>query len=67
MEDGRCGPIAPVVFELDGKLRAKRNASDGVNTPPQSQARVSNFRFGTGRAAGWPGQESAKGAFWTDA
>lgn len=65
-EDGRSGHIVPVVPEL-GELRARRDASGEVTSPLQSQAGASNFRFGTGKAGWWLGQEFAESAFWIHA
>lgn len=65
-EDGRSGHIVPVVPEL-GELRARRDTAGEVTAPLQSQAGASNFRFGTGKAGWWLGQEFAESAFWIHA
>ena len=65
-EDGRSGHIVPVVPEL-GELRARRDSAGEVTAPLQSQAGAGNFRFGTGKAGWWLGQEFAESAFWIHA
>lgn len=65
-EDGRSGHIVVVVPETDTQL-AKRNAAGEVVAPLQSQAGSSNFRYGTGKANWWNGEEFAESAFWLHA
>ncbi|HKY00994.1 MAG TPA: hypothetical protein VJM53_00410, partial [Burkholderiales bacterium] len=65
-EDGRSGHIVPVVPETE-EHRAKRDAEGEVVAPLQSQAGTRNFRYGTGRANWWQGEEFAESAFWLHA
>lgn len=65
-EDGRSGHIVVVVPET-AEHSARRDASGVVTTPLQSQAGVSNFRYGRGRADWWKGQEFAESAYWIHA
>jgi hypothetical protein len=62
-EDGLSGHILAVVPETASE-RARRDASGEVTAPLQSQAGVSNFRYGAGKANWWKGAEFAESAFW---
>jgi hypothetical protein len=65
-EDGRSGHIVAVVPEA-GSERARRDASGEVTAPLQSQAGVTNFRYGTGKPNWWKGEQFAESAFWLHA
>jgi hypothetical protein len=65
-EDGRSGHIVMVVPETDDQ-RARRNAAGEVIAPLQSQAGVTNFRYGTGRLNWWMDDQFAENAFWLHA
>jgi hypothetical protein len=65
-EDGRSGHIVAVVPEA-GSERARRDASGEVTAPVQSQAGVTNFRYGTGKPNWWKGEQFAESAFWLHA
>ena len=65
-EDGRSGHIVAVVPET-AEFRASRDANGEVTKPLQSQAGVTNFRYGTGRADWWKGAQFAESAFWLHA
>ncbi|HEY0823341.1 MAG TPA: hypothetical protein VGD76_06085 [Ramlibacter sp.] len=65
-EDGRSGHIVAVVPETD-EATARRNAAGEVIAPLQSQAGVSNFRYGTGKLNWWNGEQFAESAFWLHA
>jgi hypothetical protein len=65
-EDGRSGHIVAVVPETDDQ-RARRNAAGDVIAPLQSQAGVTNFRYGTGKLDWWKGDQFADSAFWLHA
>jgi hypothetical protein len=65
-EDGRSGHIVMVVPE-SAEDRARRNASGQVVAPLQSQAGVSNFRYGTGTLNWWSDDKFAEAAFWIHA
>ena len=62
-QDGRSGHVTMVVPETGGHL-ARRNAAGEVTAPLQSQAGTVNFRFGTGKANWWLGDQFAESAFW---
>jgi hypothetical protein len=62
-EDGRSGHIVVVVPETDDE-RARRDAAGDVIAPLQSQAGTTNFRYGTGKANWWNGEQFAESAFW---
>lgn len=65
-EDGKSGHIVPVVPETDTE-HARRDAAGEVIAALQSQAGVTNFRYGTGRLNWWLGEEFAESAFWIHA
>lgn len=65
-EDGRSGHIVVVVPETN-EQRARRNAAGEVVAPLQSQAGVTNFRYGTGRLNWWKGDQFAENGFWLHA
>ncbi|UFN47565.1 hypothetical protein LPC08_16280 [Roseomonas sp. OT10] len=65
-EDGRSGHIVMVVPET-AAAAARRNPAGEITAPLQSQAGASNFRYGTGRANWWRGDEFAESAFWIHA
>jgi hypothetical protein len=65
-EDGRSGHIVMVVPETNER-RARRNTAGEVIAPLQSQAGVSNFRYGTGRRNWWKGEQFAESSFWLHA
>lgn len=65
-EDGRSGHIAVVVPET-AEQAARRDAAGEVTAPLQSQAGSRNFRYGTGKANWWNGEEFAESAFWLHA
>ena len=62
-EDGRSGHIVAVVPETE-EHRARRNAAGEVIAPLQSQAGVSNFRYGTGKVGWWLDSRFAEFAYW---
>ncbi|HEX3129163.1 MAG TPA: SH3 domain-containing protein [Thermoanaerobaculia bacterium] len=64
--DGKSGHIVAVVPEI-GENRARRNADGEVIAPLQSQAGVTNFRFGTSKADWWLDEKFAEFAFWLHA
>jgi hypothetical protein len=64
--DGLSGHIVPVVPE-HGSHRARRDSAGEVTAPLQSQAGVTNFRYGTGKAAWWADPKFAEFAFWIHA
>jgi hypothetical protein len=64
--DGRSGHIVAVVPETEDQ-RARRDAAGEVIAPLQSQAGVTNFRFGTGKAGWWKDERFAEFAFWLHA
>jgi hypothetical protein len=64
--DGRSGHIVAVVPETDTQ-RARRDGAGEVVSPLQSQAGVTNFRYGYGRPRWWQGDEFAEHAFWIHA
>lgn len=64
--DGKSGHMVAVVPEI-GELRARRDAAGEVIAPLQSQAGVTNFRFGTSTAGWWRDEKFAEFAFWLHA
>ena len=62
-EDGRSGHIVVVVPETPQE-QAKRSALGEVVAPLQSQAGVTNFRYGTSRQNWWNGEQFAEAGFW---
>lgn len=64
--DGKSGHIVAVVPEI-GENRARRNADGEVIAPLQSQAGVTNFRFGTSKVDWWRDEKFAEFAFWLHA
>ncbi|NUO77020.1 MAG: hypothetical protein HOQ32_13505 [Lysobacter sp.] len=64
--EGKSGHILPVVPETETQ-RAHRTASGEVDRPLQSQAGVSNFRYGTSTANWWKDERFAESAFWVHA
>jgi hypothetical protein len=64
-EDGKSGHIVVVVPEID-KL-ALRDTTGEVLSPVQSQAGTVNFRYGTGKAGWWRGDQFAEFAYWVHA
>jgi len=64
--DGRSGHIVAVVPEIEDQ-RARRDAAGEVIAPLQSQAGVTNFRYGTGKAGWWKDERFAESAFWLHA
>lgn len=65
-EDGKSGHIVAVVPETEDE-RARRNAAGDITHPLQSQAGAKNFRYGTGSANWWQGDQFAESAFWIHA
>jgi hypothetical protein len=65
-EDGLSGHIVVVVPETDDH-RARRNATGEVIAALQSQAGVTNFRYGTGKLGWWNDARFADSAFWLHA
>ena len=65
-QDGLSGHIVAVVPESDSQL-AKRNTLGDITAPMQSQAGVTNFRYGTGKPDWWKGSQFAESAFWLHA
>jgi hypothetical protein len=65
-EDGKSGHVSLVVPEPQG-IRARRDSAGEVIAPLQSQAGARNFRFGTGVANWWNGEQFAESAFWIHA
>ena len=61
--DGQSGHIVAVVPETE-ENRARRNAAGEVIAPLQSQAGVTNFRYGTGKMDWWRSAEFAEFAYW---
>ncbi len=64
--DGKSGHIVAVVPESAQNL-AKRDASNLVTAPLQSQAGAANFRRRTGSPNWWLGSQFAEHAFWIHA
>lgn len=65
-EGNRPGHIAVVVPET-AEWSARRNTAGDVVAPLQSQAGATNFRYGTGKADWWRGEQFAEFAFWLHA
>jgi hypothetical protein len=61
--EGRSGHIVIIPPETAEK-RATRNQQGLVVKPLQSQAGGRNFRYGTGAADWWKGEQFAESAFW---
>ncbi len=61
--EGKSGHVSLVVPETL-EYRARRDAAGVVVAPLQSQAGARNFRFGTGAANWWNGEQFAESAFW---
>jgi len=64
--EGKSGHVVPVVPEKE-QIAARRNAAGEVIAPLQSQAGARNFRYGTGVANWWNGEQFAESAFWLHA
>lgn len=64
--DGKSGHIVMIVPETESHS-ARRNANGEVTAPLQSQAGVTNFKYGYGRAEWWRGEQFAEFAFWLHA
>jgi hypothetical protein len=64
-EDGKSGHIVMVVPEISKS--AVWDSKGEVTSPLQSQAGVTNFRYGTGRPDWWRGDQFAEFAFWIHA
>jgi hypothetical protein len=62
-DNNRSGHIVMVVPETDTE-RARRDASGDITSPLQSQAGVTNFRYGTSQAGWWNREAFAEHAFW---
>ena len=66
-EDGRSGHIVMVVPETKDES-AKRDSAGEVTRPLQSQAGVTNFRYGRGALNWWKNEDQfAESAFWIHA
>lgn len=65
-EEGKSGHIVMVVPETP-EFSASRNSAGEVTSALQSQAGASNFRYGTGKANWWKGEQFAESAFWVHA
>lgn len=65
-EEGKSGHIVAVVPET-AAASARRNAAGQVIAPLQSQAGVTNFRYGTSTIDWWKGAQFAESAFWVHA
>lgn len=65
-QEGLSGHIVAVVPETN-RQKAKRNSAGDVTAPLQSQAGVTNFRYGTGKQDWWKGTQFAESAFWLHA
>jgi len=61
--EGSSGHIVMVVPETQA-VAARRNGAGEVIAPLQSQAGVTNFRYGTGKLNWWRGAQFAESAFW---
>lgn len=61
--EGSSGHIVMVVPETQAAA-ARRNGAGEVIAPLQSQAGVTNFRYGTGKLDWWRGAQFAESAFW---
>jgi hypothetical protein len=64
--EGKSGHVAMVVPEA-GDRAARRSSGGEVIAPLQSQAGSRNFRFATGTASWWTGEQFADSAFWLHA
>ena len=64
--EGKSGHVVLVVPEKD-QFKARRNSTGEVIAPLQSQAGARNFRFDTGAANWWNGEQFAESAFWIHA
>ena len=64
--EGKSGHVALVVPERD-QFQARRDPAGEVIAPLQSQAGTRNFRFGTGAANWWNGEQFAESGFWLHA
>jgi hypothetical protein len=64
--DETPGHIVVIVPEI-GDHQARRNAAGEVIAPLQSQAGMTNFRFGTGKPDWWRDEKFAEFAFWLHA
>ena len=64
--DGKSGHIVAVVPET-GDEQARRDSDGEVIAPLQSQAGVTNFRYGTSKAGWWKDPKFAEFAFWLHA
>lgn len=64
--DGKSGHIVMVVPETESQS-ARRDAQGEVTAPLQSQAGVTNFKYGFGRHEWWRGEQFAEFAFWLHA
>lgn len=62
-DNNLSGHIVMVVPEVDDR-RAKREGTGEVISPLQSQAGISNFRYGTAQAGWWNKEVFAENAFW---
>jgi hypothetical protein len=65
-QEGLSGHIVAVVPETNTQ-KAKRHATGDVIAPVQSQAGMTNFRYGTGKQDWWKGAQFADSAFWLHA
>lgn len=65
-EDGLSGHIVVVAPETNDH-GARRDGAGEVIAPLQSQAGVTNFRYGTGKLNWWKGDQFADSAFWLHA
>jgi hypothetical protein len=63
LSDGRPGHIVVVVPETADQV-ARRDSSGEVIAPLQSQAGLTNFRYGTGKTGWWRGEQFAESGFW---
>lgn len=64
--DGKSGHVVVVAPETDAES-ARRDREGRVVAPLQSQAGTRNFRYGTGAANWWRGEQFADSAFWIHA
>ncbi|HEY5805707.1 MAG TPA: hypothetical protein VIT90_18680 [Lysobacter sp.] len=62
-DDGRSGHIVMVVPERDEHV-ARRDGAGEVTSPLQSQAGVTNFRYGNAQPGWWSRETFAENAFW---
>jgi len=63
VNDGLSGHVVAVVPETDDH-RARRNTAGEVIAPLQSQAGLTNFRYGTGKIDWWRSTAFAEFSFW---